>query len=261
MTILDTIIENKRMEVMKRKDRKPLDQVMAKPFYDREPLNPKDFFNENTPNIIAEFKRKSPSKGILNSAVLPVSIVESYKNAGAGAVSILTDRIFFGGSFQDLEQSKNLVGDIPLLRKDFMIDPYQIHEAKAYGADIILLIAAVLSREEIVNLTSIAISLGLTILLEVHNEEEIEKWNAEIGIIGVNNRDLKNFKTDLDRSYKLFSKLPEEAIKISESGLHDPKEVKDLFRAGYQGFLMGERFMTAKDPGVALSDFISKLNV
>ncbi len=260
MTILDTIIENKRIEVMKRKGRKSLDQLIAKPLYKRNPLHVNDYFSDTIPNIIAEFKRKSPSKGVLNSTILPDSIVDSYKRAGASAVSILTDRNFFAGSFQDLERSKMHVADIPLLRKDFMIDPYQVHEAKAYGADIILLIAAVLGADEITSMAVLAISLGLTVLLEVHNEEEIEKWSPGIEMIGVNNRDLTTFKTDIERSFKLFQKLPAEAIKISESGLQDPEEVKKLFKAGYQGFLMGERFMTAEDPGEALSDFISKLN-
>lgn len=260
MTILDTIIENKRIEVMKRKRIIPLDQLIAKPLYKRVPLKVNDYFSDTSPNIIAEFKRKSPSKGVLNSAVLPIPIVDSYKKAGASAVSILTDRDFFGGSFQDLERSKIQVADIPLLRKDFMIDPYQIHEAKAYGADIILLIAAVLGADEIAAMATLAVSMGLTVFLEVHNEEEIEKWIPEIGMIGVNNRDLATFKTDIERSFNLFQKLPVEAIKISESGLQDPEEVNNLFAAGYQGFLMGERFMTSEDPGKALSEFISILN-
>jgi len=259
MTILDTIVEHKRMEVMKRKGRRSLDQVMAKDLYNREALHPKEYFSNNSPNIIAEFKRKSPSRGVLNSIVSPVPVVESYKAGGAGAVSILTDRDFFGGDFRDLEDSKKAVDEIPLLRKDFMIDSYQVYEAKAYGADIILLIASILSKGEVSHLTGVANSLGLSVLLEVHEEEEIEKWIPEIAMIGVNNRDLKSFQTDINRSIDLLPKLPGEAIKISESGLQNPGEVIQLFEAGYQGFLMGERFMASDDPGKALAEFITQL--
>ncbi len=259
MTILDTIVEHKRMEVMKRKGRRSLDQVMEKPLYKREALKPKDYFSESSPNIIAEFKRKSPSKGVINSIVSPVSVVESYKAAGAAAVSILTDRDFFGGDYRDLEDSKKSVDEIPLLRKDFMIDPFQVHEAKAYGADIILLIASILSKDEVKALAGLAVSLGLSVLLEVHDEEEIDKWNPHIAMVGVNNRDLKTFQTDVNRSFELLPKLPAEAIKISESGLKNPTEIIQLFEAGFQGFLMGERFMATEDPGRLLSEFMAQL--
>lgn len=259
MTILDTIVEHKRMEVMKRRGRKSLDQLITKDLYNREPLHPKDYFSLSSPNIIAEFKRKSPSKGQLNAVVSPVPVVESYKRGGASAVSILTDRDFFGGDFRDLEDVKNGVSEIPLLRKDFMIDPYQVHEAKAYGADVILLIASILSKKEIAGLAGLATSLGLSVLLEVHNEEEIEKWVPEIAMVGVNNRDLKTFQTDIHRSFDLLPKLPAETIKISESGLQDPGEISQLFIAGFQGFLIGEKFMVSDDPGMTLGAFISQL--
>ena len=258
MTILDTIIEHKRMEVMKRKGRRSLEQIIARPLYKREPLRARDFFYRNDFNIIAEFKRKSPSKGILNQAIDPVPIVEAYKQEAA-AVSILTDRNFFGGSFKDLESSKLRVDNIPLLRKDFIIDPYQVHEAKAYGADIILLIAAVLSRNETCELTQLATDLGLSVLLEVHNREESGHWIPGIDLVGVNNRDLKSFQTDVSRSLDMLPHLPEEAIKVSESGLHEPLEVKKLQEAGYHAFLMGEHFMATDDPGKALRDFVVSL--
>jgi indole-3-glycerol phosphate synthase len=261
MTILDTIVEHKRMEVMKRKGRRSMDQLMEKPLYKREALKPKDYFNEGSPNIIAEFKRKSPSRGIISSIVSPVPVVESYKAAGAAAVSILTDRDFFGGDYRDLEDSKKRVSEIPLLRKDFMIDPFQVHEAMAYGADIILLIASILSKDEVNDLAGLATSLGLSVLLEVHDEEEIEKWNPHIAMVGVNNRDLKTFQTDVNKSFKLLPKLPAEAIKISESGLKNPTELIQLFEAGFQGFLMGERFMEKEDPGRALAEFMAQLKM
>lgn len=259
MTILDTIVEHKRMEVMKRKARRPLEQLKIKPLYNREPLNPMAHFNDAEPNIIAEFKRRSPSKGILSQTIDPVPCVRAYREAGAKAASVLTDRDFFGGSFLDLENVKSRVESIPLLRKDFMIDPYQVHEAKAYGADIILLIASILEKDLVKEMAVIAVSLGLSVLLEVHAEEEIEKWVPEIDMVGVNNRDLKNFSVDLNRSVELFPKLPKETFRISESGLQTPGDVKMLYQTGFRGFLIGERFMVTEAPGSALSEFMGQL--
>ena len=258
-TILDTIVEHKRMEVLKRKARKPLGQLKLKPFYNREPLNPMLLFNESEPNIIAEFKRRSPSKGIISQAIDPFPVVQSFKEAGAKASSILTDRDFFGGSFRDLENVKSKMETFPLLRKDFMIDPYQLHEAKAYGADMVLLIASILEKSEITEMVNIADGLGLSVLLEVHSEEEIEKWVPGIKMVGVNNRDLKDFSVDIQRSVALFPKLPAETFRISESGLKDPEDVIMLFNTGFRGFLMGERFMTAADPGKELGEFVNRL--
>ncbi len=258
-TILDTIVEHKRMEVLKRKARKPLDQLKRKPFYKREPLNPLLLFSETEPNIIAEFKRKSPSKGIISQVMDPLLVVQSYKEAGAKASSILTDRDFFGGSFRDLENVKNSMETFPLLRKDFMIDPYQLHEAKAYGADMVLLIASILPKRDIAEMVNIADSLGLSVLLEVHAEEEIEKWIPGIKNVGVNNRNLKDFSLDIQRSVNLFSKLPVETFKISESGLKEPNDVMMLFDNGFRGFLMGERFMASGDPGRELDKFVKRL--
>ncbi|MFC2080149.1 indole-3-glycerol phosphate synthase TrpC [Bacteroidota bacterium] len=260
-TILDTIIEHKRMEVLKRKGRKPLHVLVEKPNYKRTPLKPAHFFKEAEPGIIAEFKRKSPSKGVISDASDPVPIVTAYKNGGAVAASVLTDRDFFGGSFKDLENVRNSVGEFPLLRKDFIIDPYQIHEAKAYGADIILLIASVLTKDQIKELVKLSSSHGLSVLLEVHAEEELDKWIPGITMIGVNNRDLRNFSVDIQRSINLFKKLPDEALKISESGLGLPADIRMLFDIGYQGFLIGERFMKEADPGQELSNFINDIKV
>ncbi len=259
-TILDTITEHKRMEVLKRKNRKPLQQLKSKPLYNRVPENPKSFFEPDRPCVIAEYKRKSPSKGMLSDSANPVPVVTAYKEGGASAASILTDRDFFGGSFRDLENVKTSLPDLPLLRKDFMIDPYQVYEAKAYGADIILLIAAILDREEVREMTQLAVSLGLHVLLEVHDEQELDHWVPDISMVGVNNRDLRNFSVDLQRSIDLVSKLPGEVLKVSESGLNEPKDVLSLFKEGYDGFLMGERFMKTADPGAAFKDFMEHLN-
>ncbi len=259
-TILDTITEHKRMEVLKRKSRKPLQQLKSKPLFNRTPEDPKRFFDPGRPCVITEFKRKSPSKGVLSEHTSPVAVVTSYKEGGASAASILTDRDFFGGSFRDLENVKTSVDNLPLLRKDFMIDPYQVYEAKAYGADIILLIAAILDKEAVREMAHLAVSLGLHVLLEVHDEQELDHWVPDISMVGVNNRDLRNFSVDLQRSVDLVSKLPGEVLKVSESGLNEPKEVLSLFKEGYDGFLMGERFMKTTDPGVAFREFMEHLN-
>lgn len=259
-TILDTITEHKRMEVLKRKGRKTLDQLKKKPLYNRQPLDPAGFFDPDRPCVIAEYKRKSPSKGVLSDSVNPVPVVHAYKEGGASAASILTDRDFFGGSFRDLENVKSTVLDLPLLRKDFLIDSYQVHEAKAYGADIILLIAAILSKDQVREMTDLAVSLGLQVLLEVHDEKELDHWVPDIRLVGVNNRDLRTFSVDLRRSVDLASKMPGEVIRVSESGLHEPKDIINLFNVGYNGFLMGERFMKTPDPGTALKNFMEHLN-
>jgi indole-3-glycerol phosphate synthase len=259
-TMLDTITEHKRMEVLKRKGRKPLEHLKKKALYNRTPLDPASFFDSTLPCVIAEYKRKSPSKGVLSDSINPVPVVSAYKRGGASAASILTDRDFFGGSFRDLENVKAAVQDLPLLRKDFLIDPYQVHEAKAYGADIILLIAAILEKEQVSEMAKLAVSLGLHVLLEVHDEQELDHWVPDIRMVGVNNRDLRTFSVDLQRSVQLAPKLPDEVLKISESGLHEPSDVLNLFKIGYNGFLMGEHFMKTYDPGAALKDFMKHLN-
>ncbi len=258
-TILDAIIEHKKMEVMKRKGKKPLSMLSQMPLYLRQPLDPLSRFSGEQPAIIAEFKRMSPSKGIISEHSDPVQVVSAYKKAGAVAASILTDRDYFGGSYKDLENVRKAMHDFPLLRKDFIIDAYQLHEAKAYGADIILLIAAVLSKEETVSLSEQAGALGLSVLLEVHNEQELDRWNPAVRMIGVNNRDLKTFDVNLGTSLELVDKLPSGSIKVTESGLQDASDVKMLFEKGFRGFLMGEHFMKMPDPGLACKSFITEL--
>lgn len=260
MTILDTIAEHKRMEVLKRKSIKPVVELEKMPHFNSIPLDPAPFFHTDRPSIIAEFKRKSPSKGVFNPDLSPDRVVGAYRDAGASACSVLTDRDFFGGSFRDLESARTHVPDIPLLRKDFIIDPYQVLEAKAYGADLVLLIAAILDKARVKALAGLSTSLGMTVLLEVHNREEIEQWHPDIRFVGVNNRDLRTFTVDLSVSEVLAEFLPEEVIRVSESGLSGAEELYRLHRAGYQGFLMGERFMKTGDPGGALSDFMKSLN-
>jgi indole-3-glycerol phosphate synthase len=208
--------------------------------------------------IIAEFKRKSPSKGIINDKSLPLDIALGYQNAGASAISILTDQVFFGGSEDDILKVRDSI-HIPILRKEFIIDGYQIHESKSIGADLILLIAACLSPEEVKVLSQIAKSLGLEVLLELHDEEELGHICDTVNFVGINNRSLKTFDVDIERSLKMAEKIPADKIKIAESGIDDPTLIK-LFRSnGYQGFLIGENFMKTTDPSLAIKEFIKNI--
>ncbi len=208
MNILDAIVAHKRVEVLKRKQEKPLAELAASPFYRRQTHAINLSEPGAGPGIIAEFKRKSPSKGTINEKVQPIEVANGYSTAGVAAMSVLTDHHFFGGSLNDLLEVRTAQPALPLLRKDFIIDSYQVHEASANGADIILLIAAILKKQEVADLAGEARSLGLHVLFEVHNEEELEKYDPSIGYVGVNNRDLKTFKVDTQRSLELIGKMP-----------------------------------------------------
>ena len=259
MNILDAIVEHKRIEVLKRKQKRPFSSLDALPFYRRETnrLDPGKF--GKVPGIIAEFKRKSPSRGPIHMDADPVEVARGYHAAGAVAVSVLTDRIFFGGSFMDLSGVRSAFPDLPLLRKDFIIDPYQIHESSAYGADMVLLIAAVLEKHEVEELSGEARSLGLQVLLEVHEEDELDKVHEGIEYIGVNNRDLRTFRVDTGRSMELISLLPPGVVGVSESGISQKEEIRKLAEAGFRLFLIGEKFMGQPDPGKACRTFIEQL--
>lgn len=259
MNILDAIIEHKRVEVLTRKKKRPISELNSFPFYARETNRMDLDILKDGPGIIAEFKRKSPSKGLINSEADPVVVAEAYKKSGVSAMSILTDRNFFGGSFMDLKRVRESDPDLLLLRKDFIIDPYQLHEAKAYGADMVLLIAANLEQGKVAELALEARSLGLNVLFEVHSEDEMEKFHPAIGYVGVNNRNLKTFHVDTELSLKLIGQMPEGVVPVSESGLSGVDEVRKLNRAGFKLFLMGEAFMREADPGMACSLFLDKL--
>jgi indole-3-glycerol phosphate synthase len=259
MTILDTIVEHKRMELLKRKRKRPLSDLSTFPFYGRVCNQISLPEADGLPGIIAEFKRKSPSRGPIHMEAEPVQVAAAYEAAGVSAMSILTDRNFFGGSFLDLKGVREAFPRLVLLRKDFIVDSYQLHEASAYGADMILLIAALLERREIEELTLEAKSLGLRVLFEVHNEEELEKYHPEIKYVGVNNRDLRTFTVDTARSLELIGKMPAGVVPVSESGLSKPEEIRRLSAAGYRLFLMGETFMREKDPGQACRSLIESL--
>lgn len=260
MTILDKIIEKKKIEVAEAKQRVSLEELERYPLFDRTCYSlKKSVLDPERTGIIAEYKRASPSKGLINGTSTVQEVVRSYQDAGASAISVLTDSDFFQGSLSDLEAARAVL-QIPLLRKEFIIDVYQIAEAKAYGADIILLIAACLDSEEIETYADYAKSLGLNVLLEVHNEEELQRSLFDsIDAIGVNNRNLKDFVVDLNHSYDLVKQIPDSYIKVSESGISDPKTIQALRNAGFQGFLIGENFMKTEDPGRAIKEFISQL--
>jgi len=261
MTILDKIVERKRQEVAEAKEKTSLEELKSYPLFGRTCYNLKDsVLHPDRSGVIAEYKRASPSKGLINGRHSVQEVVQGYQNAGASAISVLTDKDFFQGDLADLTAAREVL-TIPLLRKEFIIDKYQIAEAKAYGADIILLIAACLTEEEIKTLSSYAKSLGLNVLLEIHNEEELGKSLFDtIDAIGVNNRNLKDFVVSLDHSYDLVEKIPNQYIKVSESGISDPNTINDLKHAGFQAFLIGENFMKTEDPMQAIQDFTDQIN-
>ena len=261
MNILDTIVERKRAEVADRKQQKSLDMIKADAWYTRKTISLVEGLSRpNASGIIAEFKRKSPSKGIINDRVDPLEVTKAYQAAGASAVSILTDEYFFGGHDQDVLRARQVL-DIPILRKEFIIDEYQVHEAKALGADLILLIAACLSKEEVVRFSTLARSLGLEVLLELHDEDELEHVCETVDLVGINNRSLKTFDVNIARSLRMAGHLPKDKLKVAESGIDDPDQVKLFRENGYSAFLIGENFMKTNDPGMALNEFRKQIEM
>ncbi|HUX59141.1 MAG TPA: indole-3-glycerol phosphate synthase TrpC [Bacteroidales bacterium] len=259
MTILDKIIAHKKQELSAIDKIITVGDLENSNLFNREIISLSEFLLDSSKTgIIAEFKRKSPSKGIINMGASVEEVTSGYFREGASGISVLTDNQFFGGSSADLSAAKenNL---FPVLRKDFIIDEYQVIESKAIGADAILLIAAVLTKREILNLSRLARSLKLEIVLEVHELKELDAENQYINIIGVNNRNLKTFEIDTDNSFELADKISSGYIKISESGISSPQVINDLKIAGYNGFLIGEKFMTAPDPVKAFSEFVKFL--
>ena len=259
MNILDQIIESKKRSLGEKKDWYSIKKLEASPFFDRECESlVKRLNSAGTTGIIAEFKRRSPSKGIINDKAEIVDVVSDYENFGAAGISVLTDEEYFGGANEDLMKAREIV-DIPLLRKDFVIDEYQIVEAKSIGADLILLIAACLAPAEVKRLTAVAKNLGLEVLLELHGEEELGHICNGIELIGINNRDLKTFEVDIERSLRMAERIPADKIKVAESGISDAETIKQLKEAGFKGFLIGETFMKEEDPGKAFEQFVSGL--
>jgi indole-3-glycerol phosphate synthase len=258
MNILDKIIEHKKIEVAERKKQKSIEELEKGPFFKNETLSLRKFLlDENKTGIIAEYKRKSPSKGIINDRSGVVEVTKAYAQNGASGISVLTDRAFFGGSIEDLLAAT--INEVPLLRKDFMIDEYQLIEAKAYGAEVILLIAACLSPKQVKQLAGVAKSLGLEVLLEVHDQTELEHVCDEIDLVGVNNRNLKTFEVQVETSLSLINQIPKDKIAVSESGITDVETIVTLKKAGFNGFLIGENFMKQPDPMIAFADFVKRL--
>ena len=260
ITILDRIVARKKVEVQAAKNKNSYTKLEESEFFNRKTYSFRDFLlDPSRTGIIAEFKRKSPSKGIINDQVKVKNVTQAYAAAGASALSVLTDHAFFMGKKMDLIQARK-ANQIPVLRKDFMIDEYQIIEAKALGADIILLIAAILSPQEIKKMAALAKSLGLNVLLEVHNLEELERsLDPQLDAIGVNNRNLADFTVSVDTSFTLIKSIPAEFLKVSESAISNPETIRQLKEAGFNGFLIGENFMKEAYPGEAMKAFVGKI--
>lgn len=259
MNILEKIFADKKKEVALRKSLIPVSQLEQSVLFNRDCPSLSARLKESQTGIIAEHKRRSPSKSIINHGLDVDQVAVGYQEAGVCGMSVLTDGKYFGGSLDDLLLARASVS-IPLLRKEFILDPYQIIEAKAYGADVILLIAAILDQQEIKALSETAKSIGLEVLLEVHNEEELQKSiMPSIDLLGVNNRNLKNFEVSLDTSKSLAKLIPDEFVKVSESGISTTDAIKELQPYGFKGFLIGENFMKTDHPGNSAKSFISEL--
>ena len=260
MNILDKIVADKHREVELKKSIFPVSQLENSILFERDVVSLAENLRRSKTGIIAEHKRRSPSKAVINQSLNVQDVAKGYEDAAVSGISVLTDGKYFGGSLEDLLYARASV-KIPILRKDFIIDEYQILEAMAFGGDVILLIAAVLEKEELKRLANFAKNLGLDVLLEVHDLEELQNsLEANVDMIGVNNRNLKTFEVDIANSKELAEKIPSEFVKVSESGISSPEVISDLMQYGYEGFLVGENFMKTDNPGHSAKDFISKLN-
>lgn len=261
MNILDKITRDKRIEVNLRKQLIPIKQLEQSILFNKTAVSLVNNLKNSTSGIIAEHKRRSPSKQVINHDLNVFDVAKGYESAGVCGMSVLTDGKYFGGSLDDLLTAKSNC-NLPLLRKEFIIDSYQIIEAKAYGADVILLIAAILTKNEIKQFSELAKSLNLEVLLEIHNEEELHKSiMPSIDMLGVNNRNLKTFNVSLETSKQLSQLIPNEFIKVSESGISSVEAIKSLQPFGYKGFLIGENFMKTNNAGESAKQFIKQINL
>ena len=255
MNILDKIVARKREEVAAAKHKTSIKELE----YYRHFKAPVASLKENLKKqadfpVISEFKRRSPSKGNIHEDASVKDIIPGYTEAGVAGISILTDKDFFGGCNDDLSTARDLT-NTPILRKEFIIDPYQVYEAKAIGASAILLIAAILEKQQAFDLAALANYLGMEVLMELHDESESEILNSYVDLVGINNRNLKTFEVNLEHAANLASSLPESMLPIAESGIHSPDDLFFLKEAGFKGFLMGEYFMKHRNPGKACMDF------
>lgn len=259
--ILEEIIAHKRIEIAAQEQNVPisfLEDLLEKNDDMAKVHSMKASLAASATGIIAEFKRRSPSKDWINRNADAKVIPASYQQAGASALSILTDEHFFGGGLRDIRAARPTVS-LPILRKDFIISRYQLLQAKAAKADAVLLIAAALSKEECSTLACEAHKLGLEVLLEMHHEDELDYVNEYVDMAGINNRNLGTFHTDVENSFRMAEKLPADILKVSESGISNPQTVKLLRQEGFRGFLIGETFMKTANPGNTLSTFIKEL--
>lgn len=255
-SILNAIVDNKRREIEAKAMLGIYDKALSnaqKSAY--TPVSMSRNIIDNEFGIIAEFKRRSPSRGDIHPGAVADVIVKGYTESGAAACSILTDTVYFGGALSDLALARKSTS-LPLLRKEFIVDSCQIFEARLYGADAILLIASILSFNDIVKFTDTAHQLGMEVLLELHDMDELGRFNPEVDMVGINNRNLSTFVTDTDVSLQMASALPDDIVKVAESGLSSIAEIHRLRDVGYRGFLIGETFMKHQHPGKALKDFI-----
>ncbi len=261
MNILDKIVATKKEEIALLKKEAPLTMLKNKPAYSAPCISMAERLSmPGTTPVIAEYKRRSPSKGWINEKADPEIIAKGYTDGNAAAISVLTDVQYFGGSVSDLQRVKAIAANVPVLRKDFTIDSYQLHEAKSIGADIILLIAAILSPAQVQELTEEAKSIGLQVLLELHDESELEHVCSAVDMAGINNRNLKNFDVNIEHSIRLQSMLPANMLRVAESGIHSIEVATQLLTQGFDLLLMGEYFMKQNDPALAFATFSNQLN-
>jgi indole-3-glycerol phosphate synthase len=259
MDILEQIVARKKAIVDLRRKVTPIPSFALSKYYARNVISLVERLKaEDSSGIIAEFKRRSPSKGIIHAKAEVPEVTKAYNKAGVAGLSVLTDTPFFSGVGDDLLAAR-AVNNIPILRKDFIVDEHQVYETKAMGADVMLLIAECLTKAEVKQLASLAKFIGLEIILEIHSEEQLDKYTSDIDIIGVNNRNLKTFEVSIEQSKQLFDKLPADVVKISESGISEVKSILELKDVGYQGFLIGENFMKTDHPGAACEEFIKQI--
>ena len=259
MTILEKIIADKHKEVALKKSLIPTSQLEQSVLFERTTVSMTQGLMKGS-GIIAEHKRRSPSKSVINNSLRVQDVATGYEKAGVSAMSVLTDGAFFGGSLDDLLVARASV-EMPILRKEFIIDEYQILEARAFGADAILLIAASLSTKEIERLSTFAKALHLNVLCEAHNEDEVHKSICKtVDMIGINNRNLKTFEVSIETSKQLVELIPDDFTKVSESGISCVEVIKELKPLGFEGFLIGENFMKTDNPGESASKFIRSLN-
>jgi len=256
MNILDKIVENKKKEIENSKFKTSIKHLEQTVFFSRKTVSLcTNIKQQNSTGIIAEFKRKSPSKGIINDTFSALDVVRQYEKAGVSGSSILTDEVFFGGTQQDLISVRDEI-KLPLLRKDFMIDEYQFVEAKSIGADVVLLIASILTPQQVKQFTDLAHQLGLEVLLELHDESELHHVYHAVDLVGINNRNLKTFEVDIEQSIRMAEKLGDSFVKVAESGISKIETLLLFKQNGFQGFLIGENFMKSENPGIACEEFI-----